>query len=364
MASPLFVLICICLGLMALAVALWLFLLAYRWADNGARARRQILADQWLERLLPVLECASPVTSLPKVAGREEMEAVLGLLRDLAERFRGQYREQLETILGHIGGKEYGIGLLRSHRQPSRLRGCALLAWTGPDEVLDQALLTALQDPSGNVRIEAAYALALRRAPSIQLPEMMQALEERGALASDRVRDILRLAAPGRSDQIATLLARATTARQRVLLLNGLSAAGAFDQAPLVTYQLKDSSPQVRAASLQTLTELGDPFAMTAVSQMVTDPAATVRLEVARFATSMSPAQDATEMLLALAMDDNHDVRRLAVYGVAACGAEAWQQLCVAAVSSPAVTALVREVAQARSLSVPLFLTHELQRMV
>ncbi|MEN3940438.1 HEAT repeat domain-containing protein [Prosthecobacter sp. SYSU 5D2] len=344
MESGLFILTCAALALLALALVLWMVLLGYRLVDNRQRARRVVMADEWLLKLLPVLEMETSVTSLPKVRGGNEMEAVLSLLRDLMERFRGQYRDQLREILVHIGGADFGLRLLRQRHVTSRLRGCALLGWTGESPAVNAALRLALQDEAKEVRMEAAYALALRGPTGLGVREVLESLEEKDALASDRLRDVVRMLAPGRSQELARLLPGAATPRLRVLLLDGLSAAGDLAHSDLIATQLQDAAPAVRAAAVLALERLGDPMQISRVGLLAQDPSPKVRLAAAHYLVSMGPDTEALQWLENLVLDENYEVKRQAVHGLAKVGGRAWQRLRDQPPEDSLVQALIREI--------------------
>lgn len=348
------ILIFISLGLMGLALALWVALLVYRALDNRARIRRAEITDRWLLLLLPVLEEEATVESLPLVSSDEEREAVLALLRQLAERFRGQYRTRLQAILTHIGGERYGLRVLQSHGLAQRVRGCALLAWTGANARVDDALLRVLQqDQRPEVRIEAAHALAMRQAQGIRLAVVLEALRATAALRSDRARDIVRLMAPGCSAELALLLPAAQTPREKVLLLDGVSVAGVLDLTDLVAGFLHDPHPTVRAAATHTLQRLADPTHLQAVAGLATDAHTQVRLAVAKFAVSMGNDPLAMEVLSQLAADANFDVQRVAVHGLTASGNPHWRQCLPATPANPELLSALVDEASAAPLPLP-----------
>ncbi len=343
------ILTAISLGLLCIALALWGILLLYRALDNRARIRRAHIADRWLLLLLPVLEEDAMVESLPQVRKAEELEAVLALLRDLAERFRGQYLTRLQTILTHIGGERYGQHMLQQKGLVYRLRGCALLAWTAPNAQVDGALLRVLQtDARRVVRIEAAHALAMRRTQGIRLTVVLEALRAVDALRSERVRDILRLMAPGRGAELKQLLPVAQSPREKVLLLDSLSVAGELELTDLAAQALPDPTPSVRAAAVLTLERLADPAHLQAVANLAQDPDYRVRLAVAKYAISMGNDPMAVDVLKQLAVDTNFDVQRVAVRGLAASGNPRWQDNIPTTSTNPQLlAALVDEAAAA-----------------
>lgn len=327
----------------ALALALWGVLLVNRAIDNRRQARLDKLREQWLLRLLPVLEGAASVASLPRVAEALQLEAILGLLRELLERFRGQYREQLRAILHHIGAEQYGLRLLRQRRQIARLRGCALLSWAGWEEVSHTALLEALSDPRPVVRVEAAYALALRGHPGTALTPLFRALETGSALQSDRTRDIVRMLAGGRGDEMAALLRQAAHDRPRVLLIEGLALCGDGRHTPLIAEHLQAKGARVRLAAVRALHQLADPLYIQAVTALATDTEPKVRKAVAEYTVSMCNSAEARNILYWLTHDADFDVQRTAIHGLARHGGPPWQRLQSQAGKEPLMESMIAE---------------------
>lgn len=346
MAPALLILTVIALGLACLSVVLWFFLLVYRVRDNWKRKRIEHTTDRWLGMLLPVLEGEAEPKTLPVLRGRLETDAVLGLLRDLAERFRGQYREQLHTVLRHIGAEKYGLRLIRRGGIASRLRGCSLLAWTGPNPVVDERLKGLTQDPRSNVRLEAANALAAREAPGVSLRAIIISLRGTDALRSDRARDIIRIMAPLHREELSGLLRDATGPREKVLLLEGMAVAGDLTHADQVATLLKDLSAKVRATAIRTLEQLADPEHIEAVAVLGGDADACVRQAVARYAASMNGELNSMAILEMLAMDRDFEVRRVAVHALAAWGGSSWRHLALLGESDPLLQSLILEASQ------------------
>lgn len=347
MTAALTVLIFVALGLMLAAVFLWLLLLGYRVADNRARKWRAAVSDIWLDRLLPVLEGDADADTLPTIRNRAELEAVLGLLNELIERFRGQYREIIGRILVQIGGQDFGLRLLHDRHIGARLRGCALLGWTGKSMKVDLALVRALDDRQRQVRVEAACALALRQPERKVLRDILDRLREASALASDRVRDAVRRLSPGHAAELAGMLKTADSPRLRVLILDGLASAGDLTWTDVVAKELESAAPTVREAAVKTLSRLADPTHIPAVALLVRDEDYRVRLAAARFAAEMGPAPDTLSMLSALARDPHFEVQQVAVFSLAETGGAAWDELANADQGCANLKALVQE-AQAR----------------
>ncbi|MEZ0276400.1 MAG: HEAT repeat domain-containing protein [Roseimicrobium sp.] len=358
MEPVLLILTVIALSLAATSVVLWLCLLLYRMADNRRRKRREQVADRWLCLLLPALEGGQDLASLPRLRGRLETEAVLGLLRDLAERFRGQYRDNLHAVLHHIGAEDYGFRLVKRSSANARMRGCALLAWMAPSVRVDEKLATLLRDPRPGVRLEAAHALAARRTPSISLETIITSLRGTGALRSDRARDIIRLMSPGHGGALSWLLETAIDPREKALLLDGLAVAGDFAHASQAALFLSDGSSKVRATAVSTLEQLADPMHIEAVAVLARDPDPRVRLCVARYAKTMHGDVSAIAVLETLSMDRNFEVRRVAVHALAAWRGRSWDQLAFLARQDPLLESLMREAAQSTPQAAPETVVH------
>jgi HEAT repeat protein len=314
--------------------------------DNSRRKRREQVADRWLSLLLPALEGGQDLVFLPRLRGRLETEAVLGLLRDLAERFRGQYRDNLHAVLHHIGAEDYGFRMVKRSSANARMRGCALLAWMAPSAKVDAKLAMLLRDARAGVRLEAAHALAARRTPAISLETIITSLRGTGALRSDRARDIIRVMSPGHGGALGWLLETAVDPREKALLLDGLAVAGDFAHASQAAMFLNDNSPLVRAAAVSTLEQLADPLHIDAVVDLARDPDARVRKNVARYAKTMHGDVTAIAVLETLSMDRNFEVRRIAVHALAAWKGRSWDQLAFLAQQDPLLASLMKEAAQ------------------
>jgi HEAT repeat protein len=341
------ILIVIALALAAMAVMLWMFLLVYRWVDNRGRQRRVQIADRWLSLLLPALEDGQGLAALPRLRGQMETEAVLGLLRDLAERFSGQYRDNLHAVLQHIGAEGYGLRLLKQASENSRQRGCALLAWMAPSAKVDEKLAVLLRDPLASVRLEAAHALVARRTPGISLQTILTSLRGTEAMRSERTRDIIRLMAPGQSASLSWLLPSAESSREKALLLDGMAVAGDLVYATQVATYLTDDSARVRVAAVEALEQLADPQHIDAVAVLARDPEPRVRLSVARYARMMHGDSTSVTALEFLSLDRDFDVRRAAVHALAIWRGRSWDHLASLATQDPLLESIMREAAQA-----------------
>jgi|UniRef100_UPI003785024C hypothetical protein len=349
MKFALVILLIVSLVLLGIALVLWLFLLLHRLVDNRRTSRGEQVAHDWLGLLLPVLEEVEPVAHLPRIQSHAVLESVLELVGELNERFRGQYREQLKDVLVHIGGEDYGLHLVRSRSRQQRVRGCALLGWTSLNPNVDFALERCLRDADGEVRVEAAYSLSLRQESGVTLQAIMESLREGGCLESERVRDIVRKYAPTRVRELASLLTREESAREKVLLLDAISVAGDLAQSGVVAEQLTHPAPTVRAAAVLTLEKLSDPEHMEQVAALTTDTDPKVRLAVAKYSVSMGRNAGARYLLWQLAQDANFDVQRVATHGLASVKGDFWERLRAGCHQDPLLESLIEEAIEAAS---------------
>ena len=352
--SPLALLIWIAVAFVVAALVLWSFLLLHRVRDNAKLNWNERTCQEWLSRLLEALEDEAALERLPMIGSDEEMDVVLGLLRDLADRFRGQYREQLSVILRRIGAEKYGMKMIAGARPLTRVRGCALLAWTGPSGSVDERLLELLDDRSSLVRLEASHALASRRAARVSVLPIFRALRETKAIHSDRVRDMLRLLAPGRAEELNVLLEEAKTPREKVLLIDGLAISGDLTRSPQIAKHLGDNQALVRVTAIRALEQLGDPSHTSAVLQLVGDADRRVRQAVARYASVMSQVEATDRSLETLALDSDFDVQRTAIYGLVKLGGSRLAAALQAKATPPIVEALFVEASHALGTPLPI----------
>jgi hypothetical protein len=117
----------IALAFMTAAILLWAFLLWHRWRDNQRLRWAAKTRDLWLERILVALEePTADLTQLPKPKTLEGLEVVLSLLREVAERFRGQYRIRIAAILIAAGVRRIASVAQRCSAGWAQIR-----SWTG-----------------------------------------------------------------------------------------------------------------------------------------------------------------------------------------------------------------------------------------
>jgi hypothetical protein len=306
---------------LSVALGLWMVLLVIHAREERREDRAAGMTDIWLGRLLPVLDGESDVASLPKAGSREELDAVLALLRELLERFRGSYRDRLGEVLHGVGAEAQGLRLLK-HRAPhERVRGAALLAWCGNDPAVAGALTAALGDRDPKVRLEAADAL-VRLGAVREIGPLLVALGKGGAGRSLRARDLFRRwgAATPQMDW-ATWLARDWPEDGRVLLLEAAGASGTCDTEIFRT-QAAHPAARVATLALRELEAAADPAGAAAARRASADSRDAVRLQATRTLGACGSGTGDIDRLLELLADPSFEVRKAAFDALRRAGAE------------------------------------------
>jgi hypothetical protein len=298
--------------LLGAALLLGLALMATH-SREARRARKTArYHERWLDRLLPIIDDEEALKTLPQPKRREEMEAVIGLLRELGERFRGSYSDSITIVLDRIGAARFGCRLLASRWPSQRIRGAALLAWCGTHEDSTRGLDHALDDRDPRVRLEAAMGLA--RKGLIRDPErVLRALCRDRAAHSLIARDVFRVWGETTTDDWSALLQGEWPEYGWVLLLEAAGAAGRAEWAPLIIARLHHPSRLVVRTALEALEAIGDPHGTDAAQQACAhfDPA--VRRQAAKTLAACARLDECDATLLRLLADPSFEVRRRAL---------------------------------------------------
>ena len=308
------------LGLMAVALLLWLALLLSHAAEERREKRAAAMGDVWLDRLLPVLGGESDPAVLPAVGSREELEVVLVLLRELLDRFSGSYRERLGGVLSRVGAEDYGLRLLQNRAAHERLRAAALLAWCESNDAVDHGLRNALGDRDARVRLEAADAL-VRRGVKMDPGPLLVALGKDGIGKSLRARDLFRRWGSVTAVDWKLWLGRDLNEDARVLLLEAASASGNCDAA-LFSQQAAHPSPRVMIVSLGALEAAADPAGADAARAAFSHPRSDVRRQAARTLGACGGTPEDREALFRLLEDPSFEVRKAAFTALLDMGAQ------------------------------------------
>ncbi|HEY8961968.1 MAG TPA: HEAT repeat domain-containing protein, partial [Luteolibacter sp.] len=257
--------------------------------------------------------------TLPRPKRREEMEAVIGLLRELGERFRGSYSHSITLVLDQIGAARFGCRLLESRWPSQRIRGAALLAWCGSGDEPVRGLEHAIDDRDPRVRLEAAMGLA--RKQFIRDPErILRALCRDRAAHSLIARDVFRVWGETEPGDWSELLTREWQEYGWVLLLEAAGAAGRAEWVPLIAAKLHHPSRLVVRTALAALEVIGDPNGAGAAKEACRHSDPTVRRQAAKTLSACGRLDECEATLLTLLEDPSFEVRRRALHSLLALG--------------------------------------------
>lgn len=298
--------------LLGLALLLWFALLATHSKEARRAKKTARYHERWLDRLLPVIDDEEALKTLPRPKRREEMEAVIGLLRELGERFRGSYSDSITLVLDRIGAAHFGCRLLESRWPSQRIRGAALLAWCGTNEASTHGLEDALNDRDPRVRLEAAMGLARKRL--IRDPQhVLRALCRDRAARSLIARDVFRVWGETETSDWSELLSRQWPEYGWVLLLEAAGAAGRAEWVPLIVAQLRHPSALVARTALTALEAIGDPHGTEAARKACRHPDYVVRRQAAKTLAACGRLDECGATLMELLKDPSFEVRRRAL---------------------------------------------------
>lgn len=298
--------------LLGLALLLWFALLATHSMESRRTKKTARYHELWLDRLLPVIDDEEALKSLPSPKRREEMEAVIGLLRELGERFRGSYSHSITLVLDQIGAARFGCRLLDSRWPSQRTRGAALLAWCGTNDESTRGLEHALDDRDPRVRLEAAMGLA--RKQLIRDPErVLRALCRDRAAHSLIARDVFRVWGETETSDWSELLGLEWPEYGWVLLLEAAGAAGRAEWVPLIAAKFHHPSRLVVRTALAALEAIGDPHGTEAARKACRHSDYTVRRQAAKTLAACGRLDECDATLMKLLEDPSFEVRRRAL---------------------------------------------------
>ena len=306
-------------GFLLIALVLWFGLLLTHAVTKRRDFRIQVHRDQWFDGLLDVMDGGALPPSLPIPASREEMEAVLGLLRELADQLRGSYGENMKEILGRIEASDFGLQLLNSYWSEQRIQGAALLAWCPSEPEGNQALEKALADKDHRVVLEASVALVKRRAVR-DIVAILEALCRSRAAKSLISHDLFRRWGAEFPTDLEGLLDREWPEDAWLLLYEAAGASGMAELTSQVARGTRHPSPRVAISALDALAKFGDPDGAEACRQACSHFRPEVRRQAAQSLTSTGTPEAALPVLESLLSDDSFEVRRCAFHGILAMG--------------------------------------------
>ncbi|MES3006872.1 MAG: HEAT repeat domain-containing protein [Pseudomonadota bacterium] len=201
---------------------------------------------------------------------RSAQQVLRTLTIDLCHLIQGQERQQLTSLLTRSGFRDECLQDLRSKKIEDR-RSAASALQLFSDATTTQALLSALNEDDGRLRLAAANSLKIIDA----LPEprvLVQKLEEKDLLHSRDVRTLFRDMARRTPLSLRQLAAAPDNSVQlRTVLADAMSEASDFRVLEDLYRFANDEDLNVRTTALRSLGTLQHPDARSVVKQALDD---------------------------------------------------------------------------------------------
>jgi HEAT repeat protein len=271
----------------------------------------------------------------------DDKQDIRDMAEDLVSAVRGAARDNLLQMIkdlggiegfcevlagGHVGGHSSAWPVaanwylpMRWGGEDHRLRAVASLALFDDPRAV-QVLTAGLADRSPRVRLAAAHALVDLGAEG-SVRQLVERLDIGDEIRSRGARELFRVLATRRADEMMELLDADLSDTVKVLLLYGL--AGTRDTAilPVVAARFESPSVDVRAECLRTLTMVGHPDAAPMVLAGLADESWVVRAQAAIAAGTIGVVE-ALPALVGLLGDPEWWVRFRAAQAPARSGTE------------------------------------------
>ncbi|MDP2141686.1 MAG: HEAT repeat domain-containing protein [Gammaproteobacteria bacterium] len=229
------------------------------------------------------------------------------LATDLCHLIQGQEREQLTGLLDRTGFRDECLrDLLSSHHERRRTAVSALQLFA--DEKTKAALLRAMDDKDGRVRLAAASSLKeIDAMPEAKL--LVRKLEEKNMLHTRDARTLFRDMAR-RTPQVLYQLAVAndSSLRLKIVIADAMSESSDFRVLEYLYHFANDANLNLRTTALKSLGTLQHPGAASVVEHALEDAQWQVRA-IAAAAAGQIGLENLTPQLARLIDDDNWWVR-------------------------------------------------------
>ncbi len=246
---------------------------------------------------------------------------------DLCHLIQGQERQQLTSLLTRSGFRDECVLDLRSKIVEDR-RSAASALQLFSDSTTEQALLAALDDEDGRVRLAAAGSLKMINAlPDLRV--LVQKLEEKDVLASRDVRTLFRDLARRTPLSLRQLAADADgdgDTQLKIVLADAMSEASDFRLLEELYRFANDDDLDVRTTALRSLGTLQHPDASAVVEHSLSDTHWQVRA-VAAGAAGQIGLEHLVPQLSTLLDDDSWWVRFRSAEALSDLGATGRQAL-------------------------------------
>jgi hypothetical protein len=293
------------LALAGASVAIMLLLVLRRLVEMRLARRREARRAAASAMLMRYLDGkAAPAAVYAAAGGR--VDIVGELIFEMRGLMRGEGTAPLIALAAAGGGLAREQRRLRRRNPAARAEAVRRLVIYGGDAV--PLLEAALRDPNPGVRTAAAVELtAIDAAPPLAaLAELMHVAD---GVYSEDLRRIFRSAVAAETrTAIAMLDDEWTGDSLRVLLLDGLGRAGAFEALRAMTAMTQHATAEVRIEALRGLGSLAHPSATSAAIEATMDPDWRVRVQAANCLRRIG-ADDASDALEALLDDEQWWVR-------------------------------------------------------
>ncbi|MDO8270955.1 MAG: HEAT repeat domain-containing protein [Gammaproteobacteria bacterium] len=244
---------------------------------------------------------------------------------DLCHLIQGQERQQLTSLLTRSGFRDECVRDLRSRSVEDR-RSAASALQLFSDTTTEQALLAALNDDDGHVRLAAASSLKMINAlPDLRL--LISKLEEKDVLASRDVRTLFRDMARRKPLALRQLAADSSNDTQlKIVLADAMSETSDFRVLDDLYRFASDDDLDVRTTALRSLGALQHPDAAAVVEHSLSDAQWQVRA-VAAGAAGQIGLEYLVPQLTRLLDDDSWWVRFRSAEALSDLGATGQQAL-------------------------------------
>jgi HEAT repeat protein len=267
--------------------------------------------------MLACLEDPGQLGPLKEQLRPDDQRLLLGLFEGMIPNLRGEYAQRLSDMMRTLGVMENQIRELQHRKWWRRANACKILAWIRDPRVIE-SLEKAMDDPNGDVRLEAATALVKLgavRSPSLLLAKLAEATLTR----SLAVIDLCRTLGPSCVAEFIAMLDGGFPDRVMTLAVDALGFSGDLRVVePLLKLQ-QHSSAEVRFAAVQALGALGDPRALAVFDKSLHDPAWEVRAQTAFWLGRLGASEMLSQLQDSLD-DDQWWVRYRAAEALAAMG--------------------------------------------
>ncbi|MDO9316794.1 MAG: HEAT repeat domain-containing protein [Gammaproteobacteria bacterium] len=244
---------------------------------------------------------------------------------DLCHLIQGQERQQLTSLLTRSGFRNECVRDLRSRIVEDR-RSAASALQLFSDTTTEQALLAALDDDDGHVRLAAASSLKMINAlPDLRI--LISKLEEKDVLASRDVRTLFRDMARRKPLALRQLAADSGNDTQlKIVLADAMSETSDFRVLEDLYRFASDDDLDVRTTALRSLGALQHPDASAVVEHSLSDAQWQVRA-VAAGAAGQIGLEYLVPQLTRLLDDDSWWVRFRSAEALSDLGATGQQAL-------------------------------------